>query len=286
MLICIKCKAQLFKKNNYLICIKNKKHTYNIKNKIYSFYSSSEEDFDQQWLTNSNINLQNNRIKAAKSFLKPLINQNSYLQTILDAGCGDGVHASVLANKKISHLKINYIGLDTSKVAVNLTAKRFNKKKGGNYLHASATNLPLKNECIDILFSYGVVAYTRYPKKALKEFFRVLKKGGKLGIWVYIEPKGLNKKILYFIRKITSYNINWLTNIIADCIVPFLSLLPVDSKINLFNSSWKQCREMVLMNIKPRGLSFPSLKQLIDWIIKANFKIEKIENGKIYALKN
>ena len=107
-----------------------------------------------------------------------------------------------------------------------------------------------------------------------------------MGIWVYIKPKGLKKKILYFIRKITSYNCNWLTNIIADCIVPFLSLLPVNSKINLLNSSWKQCREIVLINIKPRDLIFPSAKQLADWIIKANFKIEKIENGKIYALKN
>ena len=51
------------------------------------------------------------------------------------------------------------------------------------------------------------------------------------------------------------------------------------------NASWRQCREIVLVNIQPKDLIFPSEKQLVDWIKKANFKIEKIKNGKVYALK-
>jgi ubiquinone/menaquinone biosynthesis C-methylase UbiE len=279
ILICIKCNGKLKIKNNYLICKKKPKHIYNIKNNIFSFIH--EKIFDKHWSENSDTNLPKSKINIAKNFLTPLINKNSYKKTILDVGCGDGAHASVLANKK--NLKINYIGLDISKVALGLTAKRINK---GHYLHASATNLPLKKESIDILISYGVIAYLKNPKKALREFHRVLKKRGKLGIWVYLKPRGLKGIIFDFIRKITLISGEWVAYRIADCIIPFLFILPVDSKINLMNASWRQCREIVLVNIQPKDLIFPSEKKLVYWIEKANFKIEKIENGKIYALKN
>lgn len=280
-LICLKCKGRLkIEKNNYLICKKNQKHIYNINNNIFSFFH--KKTFDKHWSENSNTNLPKSKINVAKNFLTPLIKKNSYQKTILDVGCGDGVHASVLANKKNSHLKINYIGLDISKVALSLTAKKINK---GHYLHASATSLPLKKESIDILISYGVIAYTQNPKKTLREFYRVLKKGGKLGIWVYLQPKGFKLVIFNFIRKITLFCGDWVAHRIADCVVPFLSILPVDSKINLMNASWRQCREIVLVNIQPKDLIFPSEKQLVNWIKKANFKIEKIKNGKVYALK-
>ena len=280
-LICIKCKGKLKIKNNYLICKKNQKHIYNINNNIISFFYKN--NFDKHWSEHSDTNLSKSKINVANNFLTPLIKQNSFKKTILDVGCGDGVHASVLANKKNSRLKINYIGLDISKIALGLTAKRVNK---GYYLHASATNLPLKKESIDILLSYGVIAYTENPQRTLREFYRVLKKGGKLGIWVYLKPKGLKGIIFDFIRKITLFCGDWITFRITDCIVPFLSILPVNSKISLMNASWRQCREIVLVNIQPSNLIFPSEEQLIDWIKKANFKIEKIKNGKVYALKS
>ena len=147
-LICIKCKGKLKIKNNYLICKKNQKHIYNINNNIISFFYKN--NFDKHWSEHSDTNLSKSKINVAKDFLAPLIKQSSYKKTILDVGCGDGVHASILA-KKYSHLKINYIGLDISKVALGLTAKRINK---GHYLHASATNLPLNKESVDILIYY------------------------------------------------------------------------------------------------------------------------------------
>ncbi|MDC1098484.1 methyltransferase domain-containing protein [Candidatus Pelagibacter ubique] len=280
--ICPKCKGKLKIENNYLICKRNQSHIYYIYDNIFSFFH--KKSFDKHWSENSNSDLPKSKLNVAKNFLTPLIKKHSpkKKKTILDVGCGDGVHATVLANKKNSHLKINYIGLDISKVALGLTAKRMNK---GWYLHASATSLPLNKESIDILISYGVIAYTQNPKKTLREFYRVLKKGGKLGIWVYLQPKGFKGVIFNFIRKITLFCGDWVSYRIADCIVPFLFILPVDSKINLMNASWRQCREIVLVNIQPKDLIFPSENQLIDWIKKANFKIEKIKNGKVYALK-
>jgi len=56
--------------------------------------------------------------------------------------------------------------------------------------------------------------------------------------------------------------------LIADCIVPFLGLLPTRSKMSLANASWRQCREVVLVNIAPSQLYFPQEAEIEGWFAK------------------
>ncbi len=57
------------------------------------------------------------------------------------------------------------------------------------------------------------------------------------------------------------------SRLIADFIVPFLSFLPTRSGLNLANASWKQCREVVLVNIAPQQLAFFSKDEIKNWFV-------------------
>ncbi len=89
---------------------------------------------------------------------------------ILDAGCGTG-----LLGKKLQ-LYGDVVGVDISKDALY-----FSKKRGVKVKKGSINHLPFKDKTFDILVSVDVLYHKKVnDKKALKEFFRVLKPGGYL----------------------------------------------------------------------------------------------------------
>lgn len=92
---------------------------------------------------------------------------NKYLK-ILDAGCGTG-----LLGKKLQALG-NVQGIDISPEAL-----KFAKKRGLKVKLASVNKLPFKNNTFDLLVSLDVIYHRQVDdKKALREFYRVLKPGG------------------------------------------------------------------------------------------------------------
>lgn len=188
---------------------------------------------------------------------------------MLDAGCGDGMHAISLEQDPIAK-KADYYGLDISFEALRIAQGRL-KNANSEFVHGDVGKLPFKDESFDAVFSFGVLAYTEDPQKSFQELLRVLKPGGLVGVWIYPKTNSLGFKVFNLVRKLCKAVGRNGTNFIANCIVPFLSFLPTSSNLNLSNSTWKQCREIVLVNIAPKYLEFFTRDEIRAW-----FKNEKV----------
>lgn len=101
--------------------------------------------------------------------------QREAILQILDAGCGSGLLA-----KKLSRFG-NVVGVDISPHALNLARKR-----GINVKKASINSLPFKAGLFDLVVCVDVIYHQSIQddNKPLKEFNRVLNKGGILIIRV------------------------------------------------------------------------------------------------------
>lgn len=104
-------------------------------------------------------------------------------ENILDAGCGFGQWSFSLAK-----LNKNVIATDISstRLIIGNEIAKCNNYQNINFFQSEITKIPLENESIDAIFSYGVIFLVSI-EKALKEFHRILKKGGKL----YFNTNGL-----------------------------------------------------------------------------------------------
>lgn len=92
------------------------------------------------------------------------------VNSILDAGCGEGFTLEFLRNQKIGR---TYEGIDFLDTAIEIGHKVHPNIK---LLQASIYDLPYKNDSFDVVLCTEVLEHLRKPKKALKELFRVSKK--------------------------------------------------------------------------------------------------------------
>ena len=94
---------------------------------------------------------------------------------ILDIGCGTGQTAAYLAKQYGSTV----FGIDTNPLMVKKAKKRMTKNHlPVVILESSVENTPLPNQQFDLILSESVLSFVD-PSKALKEIYRLLKKGGR-----------------------------------------------------------------------------------------------------------
>jgi len=253
---------------------------------IYSFIESSD-DFDNHWNKNEIPEIPQVKIDIANNYLNPFYQytKENKIDKILDAGCGDGVHVAVINEKKATD-PASIVALDISRKALEITKSRVGN---AHFIQGSVSELPFKNESFDTVFSYGVIAYSDNPQASFKELVRCLKKGGLLGLWIFPKKVGLGGFVFNMIRNTCNLLGKGFTNFLANLIVPFLYILPTNSKINLSNSTWKQCREIVLVNIAPSQLFFPKEEEILNWFKENNLEIKSIDNTNpltVWAIKN
>jgi len=96
--------------------------------------------------------------------------------TILDAGCGTGQTAAYLSQE----YKANVTGLEINPIMIDKAKHRFQSLQIPiQLIQGSVENVPLADKIFDFVLSESVLAFVNKPK-ALNEFYRVLKKGGRL----------------------------------------------------------------------------------------------------------
>ncbi len=212
--------------------------------------------FEEHWRRNSLPEISAAKLRVARRFLSPLrdVLRERGRATVLDAGCGDGVHRLVLDEDMPD--RIEYVGLDGALSA--LLRARARSQKPWTAVHADLLALPLPDESLDCAFSFGVVAYTGDWSRALRELVRVTRPGGLVGLWSYPKPAGLLGVGLSMVRGLTGAFPSYVQARLADILVPFLPFLPTCSGMTLKNSTWRACREVVLVTIAPRVLDFPT----------------------------
>jgi len=96
--------------------------------------------------------------------------------SVLDCGCGEGYYTQGVYEKLTQQGKKAEIkGIDISKDAVAIAAKRL---KEGRFAVASSFHLPIQDNGVNVLINC-------FSPLCLKEFSRVLKKGG---VFLYVVP--------------------------------------------------------------------------------------------------
>lgn len=130
---------------------------YKKKSKIYEVFSLSQD--------------QPNKIT---NFLIPLIKN----KIVLDLGCGTGKFIP-----KLAHLSKFYWAIDNSTSQLKIAENKARKIKNIKIIKASAENIPIESNSIDVILSIwfvGSVHNLRLRKKIISETHRVIKKNGSI----------------------------------------------------------------------------------------------------------
>ena len=93
---------------------------------------------------------------------------------ILDVGCGEGVLQPFL--RKHAGKDAQLFALDASKIMLESVSTRFPDVQT---FHAKAESMPLPDASIDVLICFSAFPHFSDKPAAVKEFYRVLKHGGR-----------------------------------------------------------------------------------------------------------
>lgn len=173
MIICPVCKKVLEKREKNYICESN--HSFDLGkqgyiNLLLSNQKNSKNPGDDKGMVKSRKNfLEKDYYKIISNIVNEIIGRYKKNEMkILDIGCGEGYYTRNLKNYLDVENKI--IGIDISKEGIISCAK---SDKDITWIVASATNLPLSSDSMDIILCM-------FAKIVPLEKERVLKKGGKL----------------------------------------------------------------------------------------------------------
>lgn len=110
--------------------------------------------------------------QARKIIILKLISQYIELNEnfkIIDVGCGTGMMLEAIKNT----FSIDATGIDNSPEAI-----RFSKKRGLNIILSSAEKIEQQTDSVDLIMALDLIEHIENDIASLKEFNRVLKKGG------------------------------------------------------------------------------------------------------------
>jgi SAM-dependent methyltransferase len=100
---------------------------------------------------------------------------------VLEAGCGIATDGLQFARGGA-----RYTGLDFSSTALELARKRFELEgAAARFVAGSVTELPFPDASFDLVYSMGVIHHVPDTDKAVSEFHRVLRPGGRAIVMVY-----------------------------------------------------------------------------------------------------
>ncbi len=135
--------------------------------------------------------------RAARRFRTVLANPDA---AILDICCGTGDMTMALLKLRPQDAR-PILAADFARAMLSRGAKKF-EGRGAIAIEADALHLPLRSASLDLIVSaFGFRNLANY-EAGLREFHRVLKPGGQLGILDFSEPGGLIGKAyaVYFRR--------------------------------------------------------------------------------------
>ena len=125
-------------------------------------------------------------VEAHRYALEPAIPEMAAFEQwsgkrVLEAGCGIGTDGINFARAGA-----RYTGVDFSDVAVSVARDRFAEAGcAGDFVQASITDLPFEDASFDLVYSNGVIHHLPETERAVAEFHRVLRPGGRAVVMVY-----------------------------------------------------------------------------------------------------
>lgn len=144
----------------------------------------------------------------------------------LDLGCGCGWDTFIMAK---SNPSVRIIGMDLNK-GIYMTSRLQGNLKNAIMVRGSASDIPLKDEACDFVYSFGVLHHMSDYKKGFQEIYRVLKRGAPAFLYLYEDHsdnplKYIAVKIVSVIRRFTVKISPSVLYILSFVLSPFLVLL-------------------------------------------------------------
>lgn len=182
---CSRCKKDLFKSKNLLICNFCQKRYEIIDNNILRVIPNLTRDLKlsidkwDEFYKRINVSYEHN--KYMRDFFQDAYNQLSDASkinkklTYLEIGCGPFFLGQEVAKK------VNFvIGIDFCLTPLLIAKKMLEKEKANNYLliQGDILDMPLKDNIIDLIYGGGVIEHFQNTQKCVDELYRVLKPGG------------------------------------------------------------------------------------------------------------
>jgi uncharacterized protein YbaR (Trm112 family)/ubiquinone/menaquinone biosynthesis C-methylase UbiE len=146
---------------------------------------------------------------------------------VLDAGVGAGRYAEVMAR-----WGGEVVGVDLTR-AVDAAAENLRAWPGVHLVQADIFALPFHDETFDIAYSIGVLHHTPDTTTAFRRVAAAVKKGGQLGVYVYLAG-GLARYVSDALRVITTRLPRPLVYYVSAVAIPlyFLHRLPVVGRVS------------------------------------------------------
>ena len=237
--------------------------------------SYTKEYFDKHVdkYLNRNSNHQGVKISSIKEMTGKM-----HFETVLDLGCCVGTFAlEYAADKKKT------VGLDLSLYGLKLGKKLASAQKVQdrvNFINASASHIPLQDNCIDLILAEDIVEHLipNLLRMTFKECYRVLKPEGKMIIHTF--PTKFSHLLDLFELKKMLFLLYPLSFFPAVFIEQFLyifekTILPIIYFI-IKRKSWK------LMVLQSEHCNIQTLDSLASELISAKFEIINIYSTNLY----
>ena len=254
ILVCPKCKAALSLtaddaeiKEGTLTCENN--HQFPIVDYIPRFVASDEyaASFSFEWKIHRRTQLDDETSRASqRSFLQKTGFDLAELKgkLVLDVGVGAGRYADVVqtAGAKV-------VGIDLS-FSVDVAFENLSAFENVHLAQADIFALPFRKETFDYIYSIGVLHHTPDAKAAFMQLPPLLKKGGRLAIWVY-DAYTTGQRINRLWRNITTKLPQRLLYALCFLAIPLyylkkIPLLGTLLQIVLPSAMWKSWRWRIL----------------------------------------
>jgi ubiquinone/menaquinone biosynthesis C-methylase UbiE len=100
--------------------------------------------------------------------------------TVLDCGCGPGTITLDIA-AHIGHGQVTGVDVHAAQIRQAMETAAARRIDNARFLPADAYQLPFPSDGFDAVFSHALLEHLRAPGKALSEFLRALRPGGRLG---------------------------------------------------------------------------------------------------------
>jgi ubiquinone/menaquinone biosynthesis C-methylase UbiE len=137
--------------------------------------------------------------KSPSNLAKKVVKKYAPLGLVLEVGCAAGIDTFFLATSCDKIIGIDLVPQVVATAKENLTNQDETIKKRVSLEVGDVENLRFKDESFDLVYSLSVFHSTEI-QKSLSETFRVLRKGGKAVIYVYVGKKKEEIDKDYFIK--------------------------------------------------------------------------------------
>jgi SAM-dependent methyltransferase len=118
---------------------------------------------------------------------------------VLDAGCGFGRHAFFAGR-----YGAEVVAMDSSADAVTAAFRNTSSANRVHVVQADVYRPPFREDCFDLVYSFGVLHHLERPVEAFRVFGEVVRAGGRVSVWVYGPRQGLTLAASQMLRGVTT----------------------------------------------------------------------------------